>query len=410
MSRRIQCSACETMTLEPILDLGNIPVADAYEHTIEESVAAPTYPLDVAVCTQCYLIQLFEMLPQEQLFGTGYSFYASASPPLSAYHESYFEWVLKNFNISIEKKYVLEVGCNDGDLLRHFKNAGYKSIGVDPATGPVSVARTRGLEVYDKPFNSLFADEIKGTHGPAQLVVANHVLAHVENVSDFLYGLSKMIDKDGIIIVEVQYAADLLINNAFDLIYHEHRNFFSVSNLQLAAMRHGLMPVMVTNTNRQGGSIRLAFKLWDINLPDLVRVNGKLMTQDESVQPEKWLQTMHVYEGMQGRVDRIAERLRNLMHFSNGPGIVAGYAAPAKATTLLNFCDLTHELTHVVDTTIAKHGRYIPGTTAKIVAPNTLEDPDTYLLLAWNYAHDIIRANRSFAGSWIIPIPAPFMI
>lgn len=393
--RRENCSACGSVRITQIIDLGLSPVADAYESTLKKSMNAPKYPLEVAVCEECYLVQLLEILPQSDLFGTGYSFYTSASPPLSAYHEDYFKWVCETFDIHDDERYVLEIGCNDGDLLRHFKNYGFNSIGVDPATGPVNVARTRGLNVYSLSFDNDMGDDIRSKHGPAQLVIANHVLAHVEDVSDFLAGISAVMDETSLAIIEVQYVADLLINNAFDLIYHEHRNFFSVSSLGVAALRHNLTPIKIIGTNRQGGSIRMALRKGDQNL----------VTYGHS---EKWLQSLATYHGLQGKFDRMAERLYDLV--TSMRGSVAGYGAPAKATTLLNFCNLGDDLLFVVDTTLAKQGRYIPGTRAKIIAPNTTNHPDTYLMLAWNYAREIIRGNRDFMGNWILPIPAPIVI
>ena len=202
--RRNHCSACGHEGLDQFLDLGESPVADAYTDTAEESLKSPRYPLQVAVCNKCYLVQLLEVLPSQQLFGTGYSFYTGASPPLSAYNQDYAHDVLHAYRNQAEK-FTLEIGCNDGDLLRHFSAAGCVTLGVDPATGPVSVAWDRGLDVRVRPFSLAFARDLCSNVGPASLILANHVLAHVADVSDMLAGISHMLTIDGYAIIEVQY-------------------------------------------------------------------------------------------------------------------------------------------------------------------------------------------------------------
>lgn len=395
--RREQCSACNHDILVQFLDLDTSPVADAYADSVEESLDLERYPLQLAVCSKCYLVQLLEVLPGEMLFGTGYSFYTSASPPLSRYHEKYAQDVLTKYP-DLAGRYVLEVGCNDGDLLRHFQLAGCKTLCVDPAAGPVGVARDRGLDVQVRPFGATFAEELYDLTGPATLVVANHVLAHVAEVSDLLAGISTMLTYDGMAIIEVQYLPDLLVNNAFDLVYHEHRNFFSLTTLESAALRHGLHLHDVSFTSRQGGSIRATF-----TKGDTVSEAGNMVTHTE-----RWLQTPGPYEGIQGRVNRIRERLWDLV-VAEGDRVIAGYGAPAKATTLLNFCRMSGVLDHVIDTTPAKQGKYIPGTDIRIVADDgePTEDVDTYLLLAWNYLPEILNKEKDFPGRWIVPIPSP---
>jgi len=249
--------------------------------------------------------------------------------------------------------------------------------------------------------------------GPATLILANHVLAHVADVSDMLAGISIMLDWDGLAMIEVQYLPDLLVNNAFDLVYHEHRNFFSLTTLESAALRHGLHLVDVKFTMRQGGSIRATF-----TKGDAVSEAGNMVTHTE-----RWLQSLSTYESFQGRVNRIRERLWDLV-VAEGDRTIAGYGAPAKATTLLNFCRMSGVLSHVIDTTPAKQGRYIPGTDIQIRDPDLesnfsisnlhgatvyREGVDTYMLLSWNYLPEILHKEKDFSGRWIVPIPSPMV-
>jgi ubiquinone/menaquinone biosynthesis C-methylase UbiE len=399
--KRTTCSACGYDDLRTILDLGMSPVADAYTTTFDES--SQTYPLQLATCAGCHLVQLLEVVSQEVLFGTGYSFYSSASAPLSAYHEQYARQVL-NAHPNLVDDLVVEIGCNDGDMLQHFAQAACPTVGVDPSSGPVEFARKRGLKVINEPFTVNIADRITQRFGPAGVVIANHVLAHVDDVSEVLHGVRDLLSRDGIAYIEVQYLPDMLLNNAYDLVYHEHRNFFSLTSLTSAASRWGLHVYDAMLTDRQGGSLRVVLG----RTPNNPSARARHIATSE-----RWLTRDEAYGGLQGRADRMRERLHDLIENLGGPELI-GYGAPAKATTLLNFCGLTYRhITCVIDTTLAKQGRFIPGTGVPIIPPgenDKLPDVNTILLLAWNYAAPIMRRHVDWKGHWIVPIPAPTLL
>jgi len=400
--RRTSCGACGYDDLELFLDLGQSPVADAY--TSSRSELSTTYPLQLAVCTGCWLVQLLDVVEHDVLFGTGYSFYSSASTPLSLYHERYAEDVLRDYG-ELAKRLTVEIGCNDGDMLRHFADAECLAVGVDPAEGPAWKAiERRGIKVLIQPFGRHIAERIRDEHGPAGVVIANHVLAHVESVADVLDGVQHLLAEDGVVFIEVQYLSDLLVNNAFDLVYHEHRNFFSLSSLEAAVERWGLHVHDVQLTDRQGGSLRVV----------LGRDRRESATRDHVLAQEEWLRRVETYVGFAGRTHRIRERLRDLL--SQAPEPVVGYGAPAKATTLLNFCGIDdRHLTRVLDTTIAKQGRFVPGVRLPIVSPGDVDlaEVGTFLLLAWNYAPQIIRKHLDYTaggGRWLLPFAAPVLL
>jgi novobiocin biosynthesis protein NovU/D-mycarose 3-C-methyltransferase len=381
------------------LDLGRSPIADAY--TARHDEVSPTYPLELAVCGKCRLVQLLEVLDDMTLFGTGYSFYSSASPPLSAYHAGYAADIRSRYG-DLAQRGVVEVGCNDGDLLRHFADC--PSLGIDPAAGPGLVAQERGLNIVPNAFGT--ALQVWHDIKPPGVLIANHVLAHVPDVHDFLVGLERLVAGDGIVMVEVQYLPDLLVNNAFDLVYHEHRNFFSLTSLEQAAKRAGLHVVDAELTARQGGSLRVTLAKTPLPNPRVDALRSS----------EAWLQDWGPYAGFQGRVDRIRTRLLGHLHAEYEAGhLIVGYGAPAKATTLLNYCGISDSLVSwVVDSTPAKQGRFIPGTGLQILRPEPGNEPaDTYLCLAWNYAAEIMRKNIAFTaaeGRWLLPIPAPVLL
>jgi SAM-dependent methyltransferase len=402
--RRTKCSACGDHDLEIFLNLGESPIADAY--TAKPEPDAVRYPLEVAVCTNCYLAQLMDVIETKVLFGDSYSFYSSDSPPLVKYHLKYAADLLVGFSDQASLG-VLEIGCNDGDLLRHFAHLPH--LGVDPTSGPIAVAQQRGLNVIEAPFGNGVAQGIDQKFG---LVLANHVLAHVADVSDVLAGVAHLLHSDGVAFIEVQYLPDLLLNNAIDLVYHEHRNFFSLTSLENALREHGLRVVDAYLTDRQGGSLRAVAALVDgsTGLINKASVERLRMSED-------WLSSFAAYRGMQGRAERLKTRLWDLLDQETGAGrLVAGYAAPAKATTLLNYCEIgANTLNFIMDPAEVKIGRYVPGTDIQIIAPDaTMSDPNaTVLLLAWNYASAITRQYGSFSpggGRWILPFPAPVLL
>jgi hypothetical protein len=402
--KRHKCSACGYDDLRLILDLGLSPIADNYT---KDNESVTHYPLQLGVCAGCSLVQLLEVVPD--LFGSGYSFYSSASTPLSAYHTAYASDVLHAWNTSPDglkrKPFMVEIGVNDGDFSRHLVEAGWHVIGIDPAIGPAGVAAERGVKTIAAAFGRNLAHEIHAQHGPANIIVANHVLAHVESVSDVFAGIDELLAHDGTVYVEVQYLPDLILNNAFDLVYHEHRNFFSLISLRHAARSHGLYVVDAELTDRQGGSLR-------VKLRRQSQVSGAV---SNIINSEAWLSNTNSYLGLQGRAERLRTRLLQLLENERDAGhVVVGYGAPAKATTLLNFCGIDTELvTFVTDTTEAKQNRYIPGTGIKIWSPDLGEHIDTYLLLAWNYAGSILRNEQPFTidgGRWIVPIPVPTLL
>jgi novobiocin biosynthesis protein NovU/D-mycarose 3-C-methyltransferase len=282
-------------------------------------------------------------------------------------------------------------------MLRHF--AHLRHLGVDPASGPLEIADERGLVVREEAFTSETGADVDDKFG---LVIANHVLAHVADVSDVLAGIAQVLHPDGLAFIEVQYLPDLLVNNAFDLVYHEHRNFFSLSTLEYALWCHGLRVIDAQLTDRQGGSLRVAVQHRDSFLrPGSDRV-------DRLRNSERWLQSFGAYEGMQGRAERIRDRLLDMLAERNDR-VVALYGAPAKATTLLNFCGLeVDDLPYCWDSTPAKQGRHIPGTGIEIRAPWAGARPDVFLLAAWNYLRPIMKGHPGF--EWIVPFPAPLAL
>lgn len=401
--RREICGGCHSPDLVEVLDLGTSPLANDFPHSAIEAFAQKRYPLILQRCHHCTLLQLSEIVPDEELWGGDYGFYTGSSWVAVQQQQAYADDLLWRYR-DLTKGLVVEVACNDGSMLSRFKQAGCRTLCIDPAQGPAAVARKAGLEVIGQGFGLAVAEEILETHGYAQLVVANNVIAHVADLDDFVRGLAALLAPEGRLVVEFQYEVDLIAGNLFDHVYHEHRSFFSLTSLSHALGRHGLRPLTVQQTEPQGGSLRVH-----------IGRDGDKPTDDSVwslLREEHWLHDEHSLNGMQGAANRVKSRLLSLLQEQcRTEKRVAGFGASGKSTTLLNFCGIGTDLVqYFVDSTPMKHGRFTPGTGIPIIDPRAdSRAPDTYLLTVHNCAGQIMRREQ-FAGKWLVPIPLPVML
>lgn len=403
MVKRQACGGCGSGNLRQVLDLGDSPLADDFPLTAD--TAQTRYPLGLCRCDTCTLVQITEVVDDEVLWGGDYGFYSSASSVVAERSRVYATQMMAQFS-RLAKRLTVEVACNDGALLKHMAAAGCRTLGVDPASGPAAKAREAGLDVVEAGFGFGVANSIREQHGQAGLIIANNVIAHVANLQDFCAGLDVLLERDGVAVVEFQYLADLVTGNQFDHVYHEHRQFFSLTSLDRVLAEWDLMVRSVQQVDPQGGSLRV--------------VIGRTGFPDHSVghllRAERWLTDRHALDGLQGRAERIRARLVDMLWAQKQAGKrVAGYGASAKSTTLLNFCGIGPDLIqYMVDTTPMKHGRYTPGSGIPIVSPTAdSRQPDTYVLTVWNYLPDVMRRETLFAqqgGRWLVPIPTPVLL
>jgi SAM-dependent methyltransferase len=391
--RRVSCGGCGAGDLHTFLDLGDSPLADRFPASAEEP--EDRYPLQLAVCTSCWLVQLTEIVPDGLLYGEDYAFFTGSSPSAVSYFADYATQLKQQLSLDAGK-FLVEIACNDGTLLPRF---GCRTLGVEPADGPAAMARAKGLTVMHEPFGLETARRIVANHGAADVVVANNVAAHVSDLHDFFAGVEHLLAPDGVAVVEVQYLADLLAGGQFDHVYHEHRYYFTADSLARVATQHGLAVRSVTPTPAQGGSIRVVFG------------RGEPIEMTEP----SWLRQPSTFMSLQGRVEHIRTRLLALLDEQIAAGHkVAGYAASAKSATLLNFCGIGPDrLDHIVDTTPHKIGRYTPGSKIPVCGPGERPEPDVYLLLAWNYLPGVLRREAAYTaagGRFLVPLPMPVLL
>lgn len=375
---RARCGGCGSGALDIVLDLGSTPLADRFPASPDED--EPRYPLRLAVCGSCWLLQLLDVVPDGVLWDAEYAFVTGASPASREYFRDWAAWAAP-----MASGLTVEVACNDGTLLRHFRGP---VLGVEPAAGAAAEARAAGIAVREALFTEAEAEIIRADHGPAGLVIACNVAAHAADPLDFLRGVRCLLAGDGRAIIEFQDAAELVAGCQFDHVYHEHRFFFSVDSFAATAARAGLAVTDVMRTPAQGGSLRVTLR------------PGPAVSRP-AVEP--WLRDRAAYVTLQARAGYIRSRLRRALDAEHVAGrVTAGYGATAKSCTLLNWCGIgPRDLAFVADLTPGKQGRYTPGTGIPVVAPG--RDPDTWLLLAWNYLAAVLRREHAFTGRWLVP-------
>ena len=408
MSRITACRSCGAQELLPVLSLGALPLSDGFLTAAELDRPEPRFPLDVAFCAACGLVQILDTVPPEILFGRDYPYFSSVSATLLAHSKAHVAERLPELPPGPETL-VVELASNDGYLLQFYREAGVRVLGIDPAPGPVAAARAKGIETIEAFFGRDLAERLVAEGRRADLVHANNVLAHVADVHGFLDGIRLLLKDGGRAVVEVPYLRDLVEKLAFDTIYHEHLCYFSVRAIDRLVRPHRLFLVRVERVPIHGGSLRLFLSKEDS--PDATV--GAILAEEAAIGLDRpaW------FASFAARVERLREDLRALLSDLKRAGKkIAAYGAAAKGTILLNFCGLGPELLEwVADKNPFKQGRFVPGVRLPIVAPERIlaEMPDVLLILPWNIEAEIVAqeaAYRERGGRFLVPVPSPRIV
>ena len=398
---RTKCGLCGTGDLNQFLNLGETPLADRFPATKTE--VEDVFPLRVGMCERCKLVQLMDIVPDHVLYAEDYAYYTGAAHSHSPYWDLYADSLKMKFGPSK----LLEIACNDGSLLTRLHDRGFDVVGVDPATGPLEQIHD-SIHTLPWAFTELTANMLVDLYGQFDVVVANNVIAHVEDLEDFVKGISRVTHRDSVVVVEFQYLGDLVTGNQFDHFYHEHRSFFSLRTLERKFLGLGFTVFAIRHTPAQGGSLRVFLSKGSNRFP--VRSHVKKLRDSE-----EWLDEWFTMESLEGRVQYIVKSLDFMIldQFAAGK-LVAGYGATAKSCTLLNQLEHARLLEWVQDTTPWKQGRFTPGTKIPVLSPeNEPVRPDVYMLTAWNYMSAILRAETKFlesGGKFIVPLPKPVIL
>jgi novobiocin biosynthesis protein NovU/D-mycarose 3-C-methyltransferase len=409
-SHRRDCRLCGSGNLAPILSLGKVPLANAFPASPAEDARQALYPLDLWLCEQCALAQLSVVIEPQQLFGN-YLYVTGTSPTIVAHSAAYARHIVNLLNLQ-RTDLVVEVASNDGTLLKQFRRYGVRTLGVEPAANLVALARDACVETVNCLFDSCRAEELRQQFGPARVVIANNVLAHVEAPVDFLRGCATLMQVDGLCVVEVPYFRDLVEAVEFDTIYHEHQSYFLLRSLRRLCEAAGLSILRVDRLPVHGGSLRLYLGHRERHpahasaVELLVSEEGRVGFFDPAF-----------YRTFARQVRRARHRLREVVLALVRRGKrLAAYGAPAKAATLLNYCGLdARQIAFTVDRNPLKVGRFIAGTGIPVLPAPALaaQRPDQALLLAWNYAPEVIRQQAAYlrrGGRFILPLPSPSLV
>ncbi|HEX8347130.1 MAG TPA: class I SAM-dependent methyltransferase [Actinoplanes sp.] len=398
------CRVCGAADWQDVISFGDVPLANAYLDADADVEREGAYPLELISCRECRLLSLTAVVDPQVLYRT-YSYVTSNSETMTRHMHEVVRLCAERVPPG---GLVVELGSNTGDQLRIFQDAGYRALGVDPARNLAVIAEERGVPTLAEYFGSRIARTVAADQGPASLILGRHVFAHINDLADVLDGVKALLTDDGLFAIEVPYAVDLLDQVAFDTIYHEHLSYFLISTLDTLFARHGLRTVDVRRLTVHGGSVLVTAARADSDHVTHERV-GELIAYEK----EHGFHTDTRYEQFAARVRSTCTELTKLVRQEVAGGKrIAGYGASAKGTTLLNICGLGRdEVEFCTDTTPQKQGRITPGTHIPIVAPaNVPKEPDLYLLLAWNYAEEILRRESAFldaGGGFILPVPEP---
>ena len=401
-----KCRICSSKNLKMVLDLGEQPPANSFIDQNQLNSTEFKFPLRLFWCSDCFLVQLLDIVDKEYLF-KNYFYMTSASKPIVDHFKKYAQDVYKEFLEGKNDQFVVEIGSNDGSLLSEFKKLGTSILGIEPATNLSNLANQSSITTKNTFFSSQLSKEIIKSHH-ASVVVANNVIAHVEDLHDLMEGIQILIGNDGIFIFEVPYLLDLIKKLEFYTIYHEHLSYFSILPLLKLVKQFGLEIFDIRKQSVHGGTLRIF-----VSKKDNYQINNSVnfFINEEN---KLGLDKIEFYHKFSTNVEELKKNLLKLLtQLKKENKSLLGYGAPAKGNVLLNYCGIdTNFLDYIVDTTPLKQGKYTPGMHIPIIPPKNLKNTDVALLLAWNYESEILLKEKIFrenGGKFLIPLPKPII-
>lgn len=401
-----QCRSCGTTLAHAFVDLGMSPLANSYIKPEQRSRMEPFYPLHVYVCSACLLVQLEQFSSPHDIF-SDYAYFSSFSDSWLAHAKRYVDMIADRFQLGRDSK-VVEIASNDGYLLQNFVARGVPVLGVEPAANVAEVAKQKGVNTTVAFFGEKTARDLVADGWGADLIIGNNVLAHVPDLNDFVKGLKVLLNPTGLVTMEFPHLIQLMEQNQFDTIYHEHFSYFSFFAVEKVFARHGMTLFDVEELPTHGGSLRIyARHAQDSSKPIGARA------QDLKAREEKagFGRLVH-YLSFGPQVEATKRKLLSFLIAAKQEGKhVVGYGAPAKGNTLLNYCGVRTDLIdYTVDRSPHKQGHFLPGVHIPIHSPEKVREtrPDYLLILPWNLREEVMEQMafiREWGGKFVVPIP-----
>lgn len=400
------CRFCKAEISHTVVDLGMSPLANAYVEGERLDQMEPFYPLHVYVCGACFLVQLMEYQTPQAIFGD-YAYFSSYSESWLRHAQQYTQTMRQRFPLD-GQSLVVEIASNDGYLLQYFKQAAIPVLGVEPAKNVAQAAVAKGIPTVTEFFGVATAKALAAQGKSADLLLGNNVLAHVPAINDFVAGMKILLKPKGVITMEFPHLLRLIEENQFDTIYHEHFSYLSATTVNGIFKAHGLTLFDVEEIPTHGGSLRIYARHGeDAEKPVEARLHALIQKEREA-----GITRLDYYRSFTEKVKQTKRSLLKFLISVKEEGkTIAGYGAPAKGNTLLNYCGIrTDFLDYTVDLSPHKQGRYLPGSRIPIHGPEKIKEtrPDYVLILPWNLKNEIMQQMayiREWGGQFVIPIP-----
>lgn len=403
--RRSDCRLCESREVVPVFSLTPTPPANAFVPKEALGKKQQEFPLDLFFCRNCAHLQLLDAVDPELLFAD-YVYVSGTSPVFVEHFKRYAEWAGASFGLK-PGELVVDIGSNDGTLLKAFKDRGMRVCGVDPAREIARRATEAGIPTVARFFTPDLAEELRHEQGPAALVAANNVFAHADDLDGIIDGVRELLAPEGVFTFEVSYLLDVYEKTLFDTIYHEHVSYHSVKPLRAFFLDNGMELIDATRVDSHGGSLRGVAKKASGSRPVRPSV-AELVALEEAAGLDK----EDTFRGFAKKIDAVKKDLTTILADLKRQGKrVAGFGAPAKATTLMYHFGLgTDAIEFIVDDSPLKQGLYSPGLHVPVLPSSAIAErkPDYLVILAWNFAAPIIAKNQAFrdaGGKFIVPLP-----
>lgn len=402
-----QCRFCAAELRHSVVDLGMSPLCQKHVKPAQAKDAEQFYPLHAYVCDQCWLVQLEEFAAPDEIFSEEYGYFSSFSDSWLEHARVYTELMLERYGLHSDKL-VVEIASNDGYLLQWFVQKGIPVLGIEPSGNVAAAAIEKGIRTEVQFFGTQTAIDLSRKYGKADLLLGNNVLAHVPNINDFVQGMKEMLADGGVITMEFPHLQRLIEENQFDTIYHEHFSYLSFVAVNRIFAHHGITLFDVQELPTHGGSLRIFGRHTEDSTKPITENVHELLQRERQL----GMETLAYYATFEEKVKETKRKLLTFLIEAKRAGkTIAGYGAPGKGNTLLNYCGIRADFVdYTVDRSPHKQGNFLPGTHIPIYHPEVIREtrPDYVLILPWNLKKEIsaqMKYIEEWGGKFVTPIP-----